>query len=265
MRNDEYLDLYLENNWKLFPTNTKKAPLVPGGFKAATSDINQLQHWYKSHPNANVAIATGHRSGIWVLDIDCKNGVDGIDSLYSHLNKDEPKLMSLFENPYVITPSGGIHIYFAWEPELQLRNSAALLPGIDIRGEGGYVLAPPSVCYVNGERTPYRWQNSPTALGPAPSWLLSDIADLKQRRKSPSPTKEESRTEPRFDVSTVLHGLPQGRRDDGIYKYAAHLKGVGIPYDIAVGFIREAAARCTPPFDQKVAEEKVIRIYKNSI
>jgi hypothetical protein len=110
-----------------------------------------------------VGIATGARSGVFVLDIDTKN-VDGFAEL--------AKLGDLPDTYAVQTPTGGAHLYFR-HPGFPVRNSAPksnpIAPGLDIRGDGGYVVAPGSP-HANGGRYEVVCD---APIADAPSWLLS--------------------------------------------------------------------------------------------
>ncbi|OUE30906.1 hypothetical protein BFL35_07755 [Clavibacter michiganensis] len=128
--------------YAVFPVreNTKAEQLVPSWKAASTTDAEQVATWFGvDFPDANVCIDTG-KSGMVVIDLDVKNGVDGI-ATWAALTEG----MDLSAAPVVRTPSGGRHIYFQ-DLAGEWRNSAGKLgPGIDVRGVGGYVLAPGSV------------------------------------------------------------------------------------------------------------------------
>lgn len=129
----EYARLY---KWHVFPikANTKDRPLVKWGTEA-TSDRARIKAWWLKWPDANIGIATGP-SKLCVVDLDNKNGKFGefeFDLKYSG------KLSDLSDCS-VSTPSGGRHIYFIGSE----RTTTDLLPGVDIRSRGGYVLAPGS-------------------------------------------------------------------------------------------------------------------------
>lgn len=116
-------------------------------------------------PQDGFGIATGIRSGIWVLDVDPKNG--GFETLAALEQKNSP----LPKTVSVRTGSGGLHFYFKY-PGPEYRNTAhALGPGLDTRGDGGYVVGPGSQ-HKSGTR--YNWQNGPAdhSLLAAPEWLL---------------------------------------------------------------------------------------------
>ncbi len=147
-----------------------KHPLLHHGSKDATKDETAIRAWWEKWPKANVGIATGSVSGIWVLDVDSKSG--GHESL----RELEATHGRLPYSPLVITGSDGQHYYFRFDPGNPVKNRQGLVPGIDVRGEGGYVLAPPSIhkCGKN-----YKWEidNRPTAVRPVPppAWLLDAV------------------------------------------------------------------------------------------
>ena len=144
-----------------------KHPRTGHGVKDVTCDPNQIASWWGKWPDANIMIATGAVAGIWALDIDPKSG--GVKSL-AKLEKTHGKLPSTVE---VMTGGGGQHLYFK-HPGGKIANSAGKLgDGLDVRGDGGFVIAPPSNHASGGT---YSWCPG-RALGEvpmanAPDWLL---------------------------------------------------------------------------------------------
>jgi Bifunctional DNA primase/polymerase, N-terminal/Primase C terminal 1 (PriCT-1) len=138
-----------------------KAPATPHGCRDATKDIAQIAGWWRENPNYNVAFATGAVSRIFVLD------VDGLDAEAS-LHQLEEQHGALPETVESITPRGR-HIFFRCE-NAQVKNSAGRLAhGLDIRGDGGYVVLPPSI-HPSGR--PYVWSvDSADHFAEAPAWL----------------------------------------------------------------------------------------------
>ena len=124
-----------------------KHPCTDHGVKDATTDENTIRSWWKEHPTANVGIATGSVSGIAVLDIDPRH--DGDDSL-ALLEREHGRLP---DTVVVSTGGGGKHLYFK-RPGGRAPNRTNLLPGIDVRGDGGFVVAPPSRHVSGGS---YQW------------------------------------------------------------------------------------------------------------
>jgi hypothetical protein len=156
---------YAKRGWPVFPCHSivngkctcgkpdcsspGKHPRTKNGFKDATTDEATIREWWRKWPNANIGIATGSESGLFVLDIDPEHG--GEQSLQQLKDKYGP----LPETARVRTGSGGWHYYFRYPAGLRLPNSSSKLgPGIDTRGDGGYVIAPPSL-HVSGRR--YEW------------------------------------------------------------------------------------------------------------
>jgi putative DNA primase/helicase len=156
--------------WAVFPCswhgNARKRPLTRHGFHDATLDRDVIREWWRRWPEALVGVPTGRSSAI-VLDIDRKNGIDGFDTL------DELGAAILPETPLAHTASGGLHVYFR-APASTIRNTAGargrgLGRGLDLRGDGGYVIAP-------SPGSGYSWDpfdNLDTAvLAPLPAWAL---------------------------------------------------------------------------------------------
>ena len=147
-----------------------KVPLVKWGKTEAdraavdARNLTLIEKWWRRWPDAVISIPTGKRSGIDILDIDCKNGAWGFDTL------DELGKSILPDTPISHTPSGGVHVFFSCI-DLEIRNSAGekgLGVGLDIRGEGGQVVLP-------SPNSGYWWdphKNLDTVpLRPAPAWL----------------------------------------------------------------------------------------------
>jgi len=128
----------------IFPVNGK-IPLISGGFKAATQDQGQIETWWGQWPDAGLAVPTGEITGFDVLDVD---GDEGLDSLKKYEAEHGP-----VPDTYVVITGRGCHYYF--EHDTEMKNKTGFLPGLDIRGEGGYVVVPPSL-HVSG--VPYRWK-----------------------------------------------------------------------------------------------------------
>lgn len=149
-------------------------PLSPGtkvplkgshGLKDASADCDVARARWTETPTANIGIATGAASGFWALDVDPKHG--GNKSLAGIMDQHgrPPPTVS------VHTPSGGLHLWFRWPKGIEIRNSAGRVgPGIDVRGEGGYVVCPPSALSTGGR---YRWvEPAAGRIAEAPWWLV---------------------------------------------------------------------------------------------
>jgi hypothetical protein len=119
----------------VFPCGSNKAPLTPHGFKNATCDEPRIRRWWANAPNALIGTPTGSASGLWAADADVDKSTGECVG--------ENTLARLGLGKYshrCATPSGGSHLFFRWRPGLP-RCSAKKMPGVDVRGDGGYVIA----------------------------------------------------------------------------------------------------------------------------
>jgi len=141
---------YANIGWHIFPLVPKqKVPLTEHGVKDATVDTIQIREWWSKWPNANIGLACGEKSGVYIIDVDVdlEKGINGLESL-----KEFPPLPETVKQ---FTPRGGFHAFFKTNNPPANRNS--FRPGLDIRGSGYYVVLAPSV-HPNGGR--YCWCDS---------------------------------------------------------------------------------------------------------
>lgn len=157
-------------NWRLLPLNSKNEPTWTP-FQIERADTDRIMVWWDKLPEGNVGIVCGAVSGVVVLDVDGPEGSDQITG------RDMPK------TPYVATGKG-YHYYFA-HPGFETANFARKLPGLDFRGDGGYVVAPPS---IHPSGSAYTWALTPnqTPFAQAPQWLI-DLLKEKSTRLEPKP------------------------------------------------------------------------------
>jgi putative DNA primase/helicase len=156
---------WVRNGFAVFPCRPRgKDPLTTHGFKDATRDEAQIHRWWMRWPNANIGLPTGEENELVVIDVD---GIEG-----------EKRLAMLGEKFGKLPPTSrgktgnGRHIFFA-VPDGCDPIPSSVAEGLDIRGDGGYVVGPPSV-HPNGKA--YEWdEQSPEDFALAPPWLL-DVA-----------------------------------------------------------------------------------------
>lgn len=162
------LGIVAEHGWRVLPLAVKgKTPILKEWQKRASADAQQVREWWGKWAAANVGIATGN--GLLVLDVDVGEGKAGEASLAAL----EAEHGALPPTLTAVTGSGGYHLFFSYEGKLG--NSAGKLgAGLDTRGDGGYVVAAPSV-HPNGER--YCWIDGSVAVAPAPVWLVGLLVD----------------------------------------------------------------------------------------
>jgi hypothetical protein len=169
---------YAQRGWAVFPCKPQdKTPATRCGFNDATKNSTKIKRWWYSQPEKNLAIATGAISGVVVVDVDPRH--DGNKSL----TKLEAENGKLPETVLARTGGGGRHLYFR-HPGGVLKCRADLLgPGVDIKADGGYVIAPPSV-HPSGQS--YRWKRTRSPdeipLADLPEWLLRQLHATQKRK-----------------------------------------------------------------------------------
>lgn len=194
-----------------------KVPLKgSSGFKDASRDPETIRRWWGEHPNANIGVPTGPVNGFFVVDIDPKK--QGADEW--------ALLVALHGEPVtrrVRTPSGGMHLYFKWPASGGIPNGANVWRGIDVRGEGGYVVGPPS--HTNEKRDPKNAEKIVTYAGDylpvdetpirdAPAWILERVVKAEPRRVMRVP-------------SSGIPPIHEGERNERLFRIARGCRADG--------------------------------------
>jgi len=231
---------YLRRGWGVVPVgHGQKRPIVKWEeFEDRLPTDEELETWFTRWPDANISIVTGKISGLVVLDIDPGHG--GADSL-SDLEAQYQPLPKTIE---AITGGGGRHLYFR-HPGGEMRNRVALRPGIDLRGDGGVIVAPPSL-HSSGKHYIWAPRSSPDEreLADLPIWLQY-LLDDKEGRGHPAS----------YWRGIAREGVPEGARNNTIASFTGHLLFHGVDLDV----VRELMLawnrdRCRPP----LADDEVI-------
>src|SRR5262249_12974940 len=161
--------------FKVFPiVRGRKLPLIKAWQREASDDLETITAWTNQWPHANIGVATGTMSGVVVIDVDMKDGKNGQATLDALAKQGRTLPLS----PTAATPSGGIHRFFRAVPGIRnvvgLGGGRGIGVGIDVRAEGGFVVAPPSEltqCAEHGAGE-YRWLGPPMtpAFPRLPDW-----------------------------------------------------------------------------------------------
>lgn len=227
-------------NWSVFPVRqSDKKPLTPHGCKDAKRDVGAITAWWKRFPDASIGIATGSASNLIVIDLDLdeNKGLDGYEELarWEHDNDEFP------ETVRSITGRGGSHIFFHHEGS-DIGNRSGILDGIDVRGEGGYIIAPPSK-HPNG--TEYQWEYAPDE---------TPLAEINATvREFLSIGKKEADEE--FIVPALISA---GKRNDTLYRLACSLQAKGLPDAAIMAAIKQTnLASCEIPVDDDEIQQIV--------
>lgn len=225
------------HQWHVFPCFQDKTPRTPHGFKDATRDTAIITAWWERWPDASIGIATGEVSGIFVLDVDPAHG--GADTLRAL----EATHQEIPNTPQVLTGGGGAHCYLAY-PGFAVTNSAGKLgEGLDVRCDGGYVIAPPSSHPSGGA---YAWEilHDPedTPLAPVPPWLLGMLA---------APAGEVVRYHP------PAGEIVERTRNTVLFKTGCAMRAMGLDVGPILAALRTInTERCNPVLD----DEEVVKI-----
>lgn len=219
---------YAERGWAVFPLKARsKEPATTNGFKDATTDPELVAAWWSAHPDHNVGIAT-EASGLLAVDVDVDEdkGEDGM----AYLRAWEARRGELPETVSSLTGRGGCHLLYAGSGVKQVINPDA---GIDVKCNGGYVVAPPSV-HPNGRR--YEWENDPEdfEVVRADGNVLALVESLRGR--------------PGRKPAGVPKRIKEGGRNDALYRLACQRKGKGDDDDLVAAFLHGVnRTRVDPP------------------
>jgi hypothetical protein len=240
-----------ERHWHVFPAppGEKKgctsAARSNGNRWGATDSKSQVCEYWQEFPDANVGIATGE-SHIFVLEADTVKGheVDGLASLQALT----AKYGALPDTLMAESPSGSLHHYFKAPNGRKVWNSqSAIAPGIDVKGDGGMVIAPPSVKPKVGA---YRWLNN-NELAEAPDWLL-DLVTKQTAKKS----KGQNADKKLDQACAEMAATAEGSRNATLNQLAYHLGKLISAGQLAEPTVRERlaeAARSSGLADKEIA------------
>jgi hypothetical protein len=240
---------YARHGWPTFPlAAATKVPALSrrlGGHGCldATIDTGIVAEMWDRFPLGNIGIGTGEAAGIAVLDVDPRHG--GEETLAALVAAHGP----VRSGPVARTPSGGRHHFLAWRPGLTC-SAGQLGDGVDVRSDGGYVAAAPSVTAAGS----YEWLVHPrTPLSPWPDWLVP----TRPEPAKPIPSRRLT-TVGGTDVDRALAGLvrtvaeaPQGTRNERLFwatcRLAEHAAAGWLPLDVGAAALLDAADRAGLP------------------
>lgn len=212
--------------------------LAASGVKDATSDEETIRRWWRAEPEANVAVATGRASGVVVLDRDDGHGGEGtLKRVVEAIGE-----ATINQTPTATAITGqGKHYYFRHPGAEDLRNWQGRddLPGLDFRGDGGYVVAPPST-HISGRA--YSWQIRPEEKIAA---LPDFVVQLAQGRRL------EAAAPPHEWVREALKGVAEGARHATACRLAGHWFAEGYDHAMVLANLKMWNSRNSPPLDMK--------------
>jgi putative DNA primase/helicase len=220
---------YAKQGFPVFPCRARrKEPLTRRGFKDASTERAQIEAWWTTWPNANIGIPTGTPRGLLVLDCDPRNGGPGDRA---DLIAQCGEIPSTAEQ---ITGGGGRHVFFHYSGGPVPKT---LAPGIELKGDGGYVIVAPS---VHPSGNPYQWDGitGPKALlhlAEAPPWLAERISSC-------STNVPVERSRPQGGK------IREGGRNNFLTSLAGTMRRAGMSHEaIEAALLKENLQRCDPP------------------
>ena len=199
-----------------------KRPYTPAGFHDASCDAGVVRAWWARWPGANIGLPTGSASGLDVVDVDVSEATSGFEAF------DRVSAAGLVNGEFarVRTPSGGMHVYFPASVDRPQRCWQSASAHIDFRGEGGYVIVPPSLLVTNDKRVSYRLATlSPSGAKAVDAVVLRDFLDPRPPRET-SRSKARSGPDPHRLAQWVAR-LPEGARNAGLFWAACRLTEAG--------------------------------------
>lgn len=200
----------------------------------ANQDMSAIREWFTRWPDSNVGILTGEVSGLVVLDVDGQAGQESIARF------------EIPDAPQVLTGKGR-HIYFA-HPGVAVRNSVGLMPGIDLRGDGGLVVAPPSR-HANGNIYTWARGTRDLYLPVCPEWLQNRLQQPTIRKEAQTCHLEQGRP------------IYEGSRNDALFRIGCSRRRRGLDDAEIAGYLFETNDKqCIPPLPSREVERIIAQV-----
>ncbi|MGC9261585.1 MAG: phage/plasmid primase, P4 family [Phycisphaerae bacterium] len=253
-RDDEIKKL-ISHGFNVLPCRPgEKVPATAHGCKDATADLAKIDGLFAD--GENVAIATG--DGIFVIDFDTADGPAEFEESHEPL----PQTVG------TMTPRGGIHWYFRSD-KIVKNSQSKLAPKVDVRGQGGYVMCPPSV--VNGKA--YQWlpgcSPDEIAIADAPSWLTALVCEPPVKAAPPRPAPSSTPVgsvspieRARKYISKMPPAISGQRGHDATLEVAGVCFRFGLDQGDTWTLLNEFNATCQPEWSEKELRHKMEDAYK---
>jgi len=206
---------YREKGFSVIPIRPDKKPFTQWTeFQRRSATEAEIREWWGKWPKANVGIVTGEISGVFVVDCDNEDAYQKVQEL----------LPDNFVSCIVKSPRG-YHIYLIYSANQTIGNATGVMPGVDIRGEGGYIIAPPS---INAEGKAYSWMQGlsidEVAPSPAPGALLSALLNNINNSLYRGCCQDRQQATTFDNIDNIF---AEGKRDDNLYHVALSLAKTG--------------------------------------
>lgn len=241
---------YLQRGWSVIPINamTKRPMLAWTEFQTRLPTLDELQKWWTSWPKAGVAIVTGNLSRLVVVDFDGDEAVKQVDQ---------------WPETYRVNTPKGVHLYYTIGNEQAPTGVANHGKGIDARGEGGYVVAPPS---VRADGKSYRY----VSTSGEPRWRPERCVE-----QVPAPKVQFEGGQADWDAGepdltgdwiddALRNGVSTPGRNDTCARLAGYFAGKGVEEGTAQILLLDWARKCRPPLDPEETVTTVASVYRTA-
>ncbi|KQW42630.1 hypothetical protein ASC77_23485 [Nocardioides sp. Root1257] len=221
-----------------------KQPLTPNGFHDATSSTRIVHGWWQRTPQANIGLPTGTSTGVDVVDVDVHTGGSG----FAAFERARAHRIAEGWGWLVRTPSGGVHAYYPAAPDREQRSWQVPSAHIDFRGDGGYIIAPPSRVEVNGRSTPYEVIAVATRRPePVDARRLREFLEP-PRRTPPAPPSNLTQHGCRPDaLARVVALTAEGGRNHALFWASCRMVETGHTLESALSYLMPAAQHAGLP------------------
>jgi hypothetical protein len=248
---------YAERGWLVVPLHNPKQgvcscrkkncsspgkhPRTEHGLNDGSKDPKQIARWWEKWPDANLGILTGHESGLVVLDVDGMDGKASLQALTAAHGSLPKTLCAKTGRMGTDGKRAGAHYYFRAPVGVPIRNSAGVLgKGLDIRADGGYVVAPPS---LHPSGLLYEWLAPEQPLADVPPWMLAKLTGAKPAPAAQTPPAQGE-------------VIAEGGRNAALASLAGSMRRRGMtPAAIEAALMKENDARCKPPLPASEVRE----------
>jgi uncharacterized protein YdaU (DUF1376 family) len=223
--------------------NPGKHPRTLHGLNDASTYAGQVSAWWSKWPNANIGIATGKRSGLLVVDLDHHGDKNG-ESTLSALAEEYGSV----PNTLTAKTGTGVHLYFQYPVQRTNCSAGKVGEGIDVRSDGGYVVAPPSR-HASGRE--YAWVNAEQPLAELPTWLRDRLVSPARQQKVSLPKPPGGpRSAPAF---------LEGSRNKSLFNQACTLRGQNAMDEATLTVVMRKLNEqvCIPPLEESEVDEIV--------
>jgi hypothetical protein len=226
-----------------------KRPLTPRGFLDATTDPGRIGAWWRARPDANIAVPTGAASGLDVVDVDRRENGSGFAVFAAAQGAGVGDRWAMV----VATPSGGAHYYYPADPDRPQPSWAGGAAHVDFRGDGGYVVVPPSTGGApDGAAAPYRIVRTLEHAGPVDAAELRAVVSPRPAAKPAHPARPGKALDGSRLAAWVADRV-EGERNACLYWAAGRMAEAGQDMDRAARVLAPAAERAGLPATEVAA------------